>query len=47
MIPRLKQARKNILKSARELDRASKCSQAKQKIMAVVAKALLKEFYKY
>ena len=47
MNKKLKKARKNILKSAKELDKVSKCSQAKHNVMTVAVKALLKEFYKY
>jgi hypothetical protein len=47
MTSKLKQARTNILKSARELDKISKCSQAKHNVMTVAVKVLLKKFYKY
>lgn len=47
MTNKLKKARTNLLKSARELDKVSKCSQAKHNVVTVVSKVLLKEFYKY
>jgi len=34
------------LKATKELDNASKCSQAKHKVMTIAVKALLNEFYK-
>lgn len=47
MTTKLKKARANLIKSARELDKVSKCSQAKHDVMTIAVKALLKEFYKY
>lgn len=47
MTNKLKKARLNVLKSARQLDKVSKCSQAKHNVMTVATKALLKGFYKY
>ena len=47
MNKKLKQARINLLKSAKELDKVSKCSQAKHRVMTIAVRAWLKEFYKY
>lgn len=47
MTSKLKKARAKLLKSAKELDKVSKCSQAKHNVMTVAAKALSREFYKY
>jgi len=44
---KLKKARSNLIKAAEELDRISKCSQAKHNVMIVAVKVLLKEFYNY
>jgi hypothetical protein len=46
MTNKLKQVRANLLKSARELDKVSKCPEAKKKLMNITVKALLKEYYK-
>jgi len=47
MNKKLKEAGANLIKAAKELDKISKCSQAKNKVMTVATKALLDEFYKY
>jgi hypothetical protein len=47
MTNKLKKARIDLLKSARELDKVSKCPEAKKKLMNITIKALLKEYYKY
>lgn len=47
MVSKLKKARSNLLKAARELDKVSKCPEAKKKLMTITVKAVLKEYYKY
>jgi len=44
---KLKQARARLLKAAKELDKISKCPEAKKRIISITVKAVLKEYYKY
>lgn len=48
MTKKLKQARVNLLKAAKEIDKISKCYYAKKmKVMTTVVKTLLDKFYHY
>lgn len=48
MNKKLKQARGNLLKVAKELDRISKCYHAREKkAMTIVVETILNNFYRY
>jgi len=48
MTKNLKQARANLLKTAKEIDRISKCYHAKEKkAMTTIVKTVLIKFYHY
>lgn len=47
MTNKLKKARANLIKSAKELDSISKCYHGKKKAITTIVKSVLKQYYKY
>lgn len=48
MNKKLKRARADLIKSAKELDKISRCWHARErKAISIIVKAVLKKYYKY